>query len=131
MSSKKASFESRDPSHTIDEKPADAKEKVAIPAGKASFAVSDPSPPSIDEPINFGDETAIAEKASFYARDPGIATKDPEKNPGKKKYVGLERRRDNRRSGTDRRSDVRFELDKQDRRQNDGRRENDFTPKYW
>ena len=76
-----------------------------------------------------------SEKAQFEARDVSpVIYKEGEgedkKNP-KKKYVGPERRRDNRRSGHDRRLDVRFELNKEDRRQSHGRREDDKSPDFW
>ena len=78
-------------------------------------------------------ETAgkIGEAASFYAPDPDLAVAETSEPAKKKKYMGVERRRANRRSGNDRRGDVRFDLDKNDRRQNKGRREDDFAPDYW
>lgn len=45
--------------------------------------------------------------------------------------MGQERRRKNRRVAQDRRGDVRFELTKTERRQSDGRRENDATIRFW
>jgi len=45
--------------------------------------------------------------------------------------MGPERRRDNRRQAVDRRVDVRFDPKASDRRQKDGRRENDAAPKFW
>jgi len=42
-------------------------------------------------------------------------------------YTGPERRQDNRRSGMDRRQNIRFELDKEDRRKNYGRRQGDCS----
>ncbi len=76
-----------------------------------------------------------SEKAHFEARDmsPVIYSEGDEKDKktAKKKYVGPERRRDNRRSGHDRRLDVRFELSKEDRRQTHGRREDDKSPDFW
>jgi hypothetical protein len=47
------------------------------------------------------------------------------------KYMGPERRRENRRTGHDRRLDVRFELNADDRRQSHGRREGDNGPNFW
>ena len=74
-------------------------------------------------------------KALFEARDVSPASydpKDPKESTGpRKKYMGPERRRDNRRSGHDRRQDVRFELNKEDRRKSQGRRRDDETPKFW
>lgn len=69
-------------------------------------------------------------KASFYSRDPTPLTSDTS-DPTKKKYMGVERRRGNRRVSADRRNDVRFELNKSDRRQNNGRREKDGSVKFW
>ncbi len=74
------------------------------------------------------------EKAHFEARDVSPTTYNPAK-PGEKgadkKYMGPERRRENRRGGHDRRKDVRFELNKEDRRQSHGRRHDDNAPTFW
>jgi hypothetical protein len=48
-----------------------------------------------------------------------------------KNYMGQERRRVDRRQQTDRRDDVRFEMNSSDRRQKEGRRHNDAAPKFW
>jgi hypothetical protein len=50
---------------------------------------------------------------------------------GEQQYSGPERREGNRRSGKDRREEVRFEVDKEDRRQRPGRRKGDKSPKFW
>lgn len=51
---------------------------------------------------------------------------------GDKKYIGVERRRTNRRSGRERRTEVRFDPgSSSDRRQNKGRRADDFSPDFW
>jgi hypothetical protein len=61
--------------------------------------------------------------ATFGSKDPNPQfSKD---NPYKEKYLGPEHRRANRRNKTDRRDEVRFELDASDRRQNPGRRSDD------
>ncbi|MDH3991872.1 MAG: hypothetical protein OEV47_03135 [Gammaproteobacteria bacterium] len=70
------------------------------------------------------------DKCIFEARDPGPVT-DHVENKSTKKYMGPERRRENRRETTDRRGDVRFDLKASDRRENPGRREGDKTPKFW
>jgi hypothetical protein len=130
MSSKKASFESRDPSH-VTGAPDAAKVASDTPSQKATFNaidIADDSGLTIDVPDEGDGE--IAEKPSFYSRDLEVATSDISKKD-KKKYMGVERRRDNRRKAQDRRSDVRFDLNKSDRRENDGRREDDATAKYW
>jgi hypothetical protein len=68
-------------------------------------------------------------KSVFEAREisPGY-TLDQD---GEKKYTGPERRKGNRRSGSERRTEVRFEINKQDRRQAQGRRKGDKGPKFW
>ena len=75
------------------------------------------------------------EKASFYSRDPGTSAEGVEegaKEGAKKKpYEGIERRRQNRRQAKDRRGEVRFELDKDDRRKSHGRRQDDNSPDFW
>lgn len=43
-------------------------------------------------------------------------------------YLGPERRREPRRKSRDRRIDIRFEPDKEDRRQKPGRRKDDHDP---
>jgi hypothetical protein len=48
-----------------------------------------------------------------------------------KKYMGPEQRRGHRRGGEERRKDIRFELDKEDRRKDQGRRKDDETPEFW
>jgi hypothetical protein len=68
-------------------------------------------------------------RASFYSRDPDRLIRD-KNNPKKKKYLGIERRMENRRKAKERRVDVRFEM-KNDRRQKPGRREEDAPAKYW
>ena len=69
------------------------------------------------------------EKASFYSRDPGSVSRDTAV-PTAKMYMGEERRRSDRRSNTDRRGEVRFDLNG-DRRQNAGRRAQDSNPQFW
>jgi hypothetical protein len=47
------------------------------------------------------------------------------------RYTGAERRRQHRRKQTDRREELRFELDKTDRRVCEGRRGEDKNLKFW
>ncbi len=70
------------------------------------------------------------EKALFEAREVSPPSYGEEDKP-LKKYMGPERRRDNRRTGKDRRDEVRFEIGKDDRRQSQGRRRGDKNPKFW
>ncbi len=72
----------------------------------------------------------MGEKAKFEVRDVDTGSSNPMKKEGKK-YMGVERRRENRRSGMDRRTDVRFEPSKDDRRKNHGRRHDDNSPQFW
>ena len=69
----------------------------------------------------------MAEKAQFEVRDVGTGASAGDSNDGKQKYMGVERRRANRRTGVDRRTEVRFEPGKDDRRKNWGRRHDDET----
>ncbi|MEZ5572182.1 MAG: hypothetical protein R3E64_09170 [Halioglobus sp.] len=71
-----------------------------------------------------------SQRASFYSRDPDRLVRD-KADPSKKKYLGIERRMENRRETQDRRVEVRFDLTKKDRRQNEGRREGDAALKFW
>ena len=70
------------------------------------------------------------DKALFESHDTGPATSEINE-AHVKKYMGQERRRVDRRQSSDRRVDVRFEVDKNDRRQKNGRRHNDAAPKFW
>lgn len=73
---------------------------------------------------------SLHQKAQFEAHD--IPPPGGENAAGKsRKYMGVESRRRNRRANEDRRSDVRFEVDKEDRRKNEGRRRDDSNPKFW
>lgn len=72
----------------------------------------------------------IREKARFESMDIPLATYGPDRKSSKS-YAGLERRRRNRRNGADRRQEIRFEINKDDRRKNPGKRHNDITPKFW
>ena len=77
-------------------------EDYIVPTDKATFSARDPSP------VNNGGEAAV-----------------------KKKYMDVEQRRFNRRAVEDRRGEIRFELSKEDRRNDAGRRENDSHQKFW
>ena len=46
-------------------------------------------------------------------------------------YRGRERRHGQRRQKGDRRNDIRWEPDKEDRRHGVGRRQSDVAPKFW
>ena len=46
-------------------------------------------------------------------------------------YRGKERRYAGRREQDDRRADIRWELDKEDRRHGVGRRQSDVSPRFW
>ena len=70
------------------------------------------------------------DKALFGSRDTNPVTSGIHDVPGKK-YTGQERRRVDRRQTTDRRGDVRFDMNTSDRRQKEGRRHNDAAPKFW
>ncbi len=70
-------------------------------------------------------------KATFESQDTHAAFGVAESG-GEKKYMGVERRRGHRRSGHDRRAEVRFDPNSvPDRRENKGRRETDSTPDFF
>ncbi|CAA0112051.1 Uncharacterised protein [Halioglobus japonicus] len=71
-----------------------------------------------------------AERASLYVQEPNRFTLEVVASE-KAAYDGEERRMETRRQGKDRRIDVRFNLTKQDRRENVGRRAEDVLPKFW
>lgn len=85
-----------------------------------------PSDKPLFESRDLGSTPAPSESL-FDAKQPGT---DAEKD-GKKKYLGPERRKDNRRSQTDRRGEVRFDVNSNDRRESSGRRKDDESPKFW
>lgn len=66
----------------------------------------------------------MPERAQFQVREIGSGSCGTGAD-GSKKYAGVERRREHRRTGIDRRTDVRFEPGKDDRRKNHGRRHDD------
>ncbi len=66
-------------------------------------------------------------KAEFETRDPGNPFASSDTDPA---YKGPERRKEHRRSGQDRRGEVRFDLTG-DRRQKMGRRADDANVNYW
>lgn len=66
----------------------------------------------------------MSERAQFEIRDVGTDASGSGA-AGDKKYMGMERRSEHRRTGIDRRTDVRFEPGKDDRRKNHGRRHDD------
>lgn len=76
------------------------------------------------------DKSGVKERASFYSRDPRAFSSHTE-DPETREYAGQERRKRDRRSTPDRRTEVRFEPGKDDRRQTDGRRKGDKQPKFW
>ena len=74
----------------------------------------------------------MSEESYFtLAAKEGEATEPTDAVGEKRAYHGLERRRALRRTGEDRRQEVRFESGKEDRRKGEGRREDDHTPKFW
>ncbi|MDC0362273.1 hypothetical protein OAN12_04445 [Halioglobus sp.] len=140
MSSKKASFESRDPSYKTPDSAGNGftKQDGAVDFGNDAGAPIDWK--TTDEPVAAKDLLAqgnpltpgedASDKGSFYARDMGSSAKGKTLDNTKKPYTGKERRRLNRRARQDRRCDIRFELDKSDRRKNSGRRESDSSPTF-
>jgi len=85
---------------------------------------------AITEEVPVDAEVDAPGNAPFEAHDvapPGYKSADGKE----KKYMGVERRRENRRESEDRRKDIRFEMDKEDRRKSQGRRKDDDSPKFW
>lgn len=85
----------------------------------ATFEAKDLSP---HRDAVFGDyATSPSRRASFQASDPAQTT-----------YSGIERRRAHRRNGSDRRSEMRFDLKRPDRRKlSAGRRSDDAKGALW
>lgn len=100
-------------------------------SGKATFESRDPSSqtgtkaPS-DSP---GSTPPTRQRATFDSSD--LTAPTSSKNENLHKYMGVERRRIDRRSTAERRADVRFEFGKEDRRKDHGRRDNDKGPDFW
>lgn len=65
----------------------------------------------------------------FEARD--LAPPVCKDKQGEEHYTGVERRKADRRDYHDRREEVRFDINKADRRSAYGRRKDDKTPKFW
>jgi len=61
---------------------------------------------------------------SLELKNTGAGTETP-------KFTGINKRHINRRVSKDRRSEVRFEVNKPDRRESHGRRSNDSSPSFW
>lgn len=73
----------------------------------------------------------MGDKAVFESRDLS-APFQRKSADGDKTYLGVERRRADRRSGHDRRESVRFDNGvSSERRENPGRREDDKTLRFW
>lgn len=84
----------------------------------ATFEAKDLSPHS---DAVFGEHTRPAGgRANFQASDPAQA-----------QYSGMERRRAHRRNGSDRRTEMRFDLERPDRRLTAGRRSDDAKGALW
>ena len=99
----------------------------AVPTAKVEAAPK-PAPKPVAKP------GGSAPRASFEARNltrrtPGVAART-ERNTVNV-YTGVERRRSNRRSGHDRRKELRLEIGREDRRKSLGRRRDDTGPKRW
>jgi hypothetical protein len=73
----------------------------------------------------------MSEKSSFYMSVNEKKAETPFQPQSHDTHIGSERRKNNRRTQIDRRGDIRFELDKDDRRKEEGRRETDAQPKYY
>ena len=77
------------------------------------------------------------QKSTFESRDlsSGLTLETEgdgdDETPKDEKYLGQERRQTNRRESTDRREEVRFEITKTDRRENQGRRSDDNSPTFY
>jgi len=65
----------------------------------------------------------------FAARD--LAPPVCQDKQGDEHYTGAERRKTDRRDYHDRREEVRFEFDREDRRKGGGRRKDDKSPRFW
>ena len=66
----------------------------------------------------------LTSDVSLELKNTGAGTETP-------KFTGINKRHKNRRSSKDRRSEVRFEVNKPDRRENYGRRSDDSSPSFW
>lgn len=131
MPSKKAVFEARDPSSTPDSSLGTLKGDDEGTVETASLESKKLSQIDFNTGESVQDTDEVAENSSFYTRDTKLESTDQPELEEKGKYMGVERRRRNRRSRSDRRADVRFDLEKSDRRQYNSRRENDGGPSYW
>ncbi|NQX88839.1 MAG: hypothetical protein HRT77_09250 [Halioglobus sp.] len=134
MSSKKAVFETKDPSHATDSvygAVPTRKNDVDAPVSKDALKTRQLAEFDFETGNPVEDGAEVAETSSFYTRDPGLGS-GAAFQPGREgTYTGLDRRKIKRRSGIDRRNNVRFDLNKSDRRSSNGRREDDSDLQYW
>ncbi len=98
-----------------------------VPTAKLE-PVPKPAPKAVSKPGGAAPRASF-ESRNLSGRSPGVRTRT-EKNPVKI-YTGDERRRYNRRSGHDRRKELRFEVGKEDRRRSLGRRRDDTGTRRW
>ena len=74
------------------------------------------------------------QKSTFESHDlsSGLTLEEKgDETPKEEKYLGPEQRRTNRRKAIERREDVRFEIEKIDRREKQGRRSDDKSPTFY
>lgn len=79
--------------------------------------------------FEFDGELQIVDKEESTAPEQ-TSTDIPSDKPAEEPYTGPERRREHRRKGGDRRSEVRFEPGKDDRRSGGDRRKGTWNGKY-
>ena len=94
------------------------------------FAVEEDENPDPQQPSSGEASSRAPGKAQFESMEVSATSYSGDKSKSKK-YMRPEQRRGHRRSGEERRKDIRFELDKEDRRKNQGRRRDDETPDFW
>jgi putative secretion ATPase (PEP-CTERM system associated) len=94
------------------------------------FSVEEDENPAPQQPLSEEPASEAPRKAQFESLEVSPTSYSGDKSKPKK-YMGPEQRRGHRRGGEERRKDIRFELDKEDRRKNQGRRKDDETPEFW
>ena len=95
------------------------------------FSMEEDEEPASQQPLSEEPAFKPPGKAQFESLEVSPTSYSSGDKSKPKKYMGPEQRRGHRRSAEERRKDIRFELDKEDRRKNQGRRKGDETPDFW
>ncbi len=114
----------------IPEKQLSTRKRVTEPVSESPPPGEPLAAEEMPEPLRPVETPVMRDKAQFESRDVPLASHSEDEKRSKN-YAGPEQRRQNRRSAEDRRKDIRFEVGKEDRRKNPGKRHDDKILKFW